>query len=307
MVFTNKIKRQIAEIKKCTFLDPTIDIVFKRLFSVNRILIHFLNAILHLPDKDRIVFVQPQKKVSVKLSTALGSEEVRFDIHAKLNNGDVIDLEMQRAGHSDFLDRIELYASQLTINSKISFDKARTDKERVSHPYLMPRTYSVWLCNFNVPFCKTYREELGVYRRSDIGKRGSSAIYDKKRYIIIDLTKYKSCANPQEAEWLYFFTHVATAKAMPATKDGVIADAYARLKVKSNSEEFISEVAYAMVTKAEILTRLNDARVEGHKEGRKEVACQMLSMNFPIESIIKICRLPKKEILALKRGLLPTS
>ncbi|MCQ2100495.1 MAG: Rpn family recombination-promoting nuclease/putative transposase [Fibrobacter sp.] len=96
-------------------------------------------------------------------TSAIDVEEVRFDVHAKLNNHEFADLEMQRASHEDFAERVELYADQLSIESKIHFDNQRTETEKEDHPYLMPTTYSVWICNFPVSFCKSYREELGIF------------------------------------------------------------------------------------------------------------------------------------------------
>ena len=259
----------LKRIKSQVFLDPTLDIVFKYLFSVEATLIHFLNAILHLPDEVTIVSVRPQDKVTVKLTSSFGDEEVRFDLHAKLNNGKYLDLEMQRAGHSDFLDRIVLYASQLAVNSKICFDGERTTAEKREHPYLMPQTYSVWLCNFDVPFCKSYREELGLYRRSDLGNADATTIYDKKSYIVIDLTKFTPTNGTAEAEWLTLFKSSAKAKDAPETSDKTIADAYSRLRVDKTSENFLSEIAQDMVTNAEISTRLNDAAVAATAKERE--------------------------------------
>lgn len=158
----------------------------------------------------------------------------------------------------------------------------------------MPQTYSVWLCNFNVPFCKTFREELGLFRYSDIGKEGAIATYNKKKYIIVDLTKYKSGGHPQEAEWLYLFTHVANAKAEPATTDAIIADAYNRLKVTETSEEFIKEIAHFMVTKEEILTRINDARVSG----ARKIAKKLLDMGMPMGKVLEITDITEEEFLS---------
>ena len=269
MNYKEKIEQMLERIKSQVFLDPTLDIVFKYLFSVEATLIHFLNAILHLPDEVKIVSVRPQNKVTVKLTSSFGEEEVRFDLHAKLNNGKYLDLEMQRAGHSDFLDRIVLYASQLAVNSKICFDSERTTAEKREHPYLMPQTYSVWLCNFDVPFCKSYREELGLYRRSDLGNADATTVYDKKNYIIIDLTKFKPTNGTAEAEWLTLFKSSAKAKEAPETSDKTITDAYSRLRVDKTSENFLSEIAQDMVTNAEISTRLNDAVVAATAKERE--------------------------------------
>ncbi len=282
MNYNEKIEQMLKRIKSHVFLDPTLDIVFKYLFSVEATLIHFLNAILHLPDEVKIVSVRPQNKVTVKLTSSFGDEEVRFDLHAKLNNGKYLDLEVQRAGHSDFLDRIVLYASQLAVNSKICFDSERTTAEKREHPYLMPQTYSVWLCNFDVPFCKSYREELGLYRRSDLGNADATTVYDKKNYIIIDLTKFKPTNGTAEAEWLTLFKSSAKAKDAPETSDKTIADAYSRLRVDKTSENFLSEIAQDMVTNAEISTRLNDAVVAAtakeRERSQKIIAEQALAL-----------------------------
>ena len=51
------IHEKIAELKKHTFFDPTYDPVFKRIFKKKKNLIHFLNAILRLKGKRKIVSV----------------------------------------------------------------------------------------------------------------------------------------------------------------------------------------------------------------------------------------------------------
>lgn len=186
--FEEKVKKQVEIIKQHAFLDPTRDKVFKEIFSKDVTLIHFLNAILHLPEERKIVSIERKKPAST-LTSAIDVEEVRFDVHAKLNNDEFVDLEMQRASHEDFTDRVELYADQLSIESKIHFDSQRTETEKEDHPYLMPATYSVWICNFPVSFCKSYREELGLFRFSSIGDPDALPVYDKKRYIVVDLCK----------------------------------------------------------------------------------------------------------------------
>jgi|GEM_PF-5084569 len=89
--------------------------VFKKIFSKDVTLIHFLNAVLR-PTEDRKIISIVRKKPASSLTSAIDTEEVRFDVHARLNNGTFVDLEMQRAWHEDFAD----------------------------HPYLMPCTYSVY-------------------------------------------------------------------------------------------------------------------------------------------------------------------
>ncbi len=266
-----QIEKQIRLLRQRTFFDPTLDRVFKKIFSKDVTLIHFLNAMLRFEGERKIVSIA-RRKPSVRLSAKIGSEEVRFDLHARLGNGEYIDLEMQRAYHDDLFDRMELYAAQLAINSKIDFDNERTCEEKEERPYQMPRTYAVWLCSFDVPFCNGYREEIGLFRFSDIGDEKARAIYDKKRYIIVDLTKYREERKPTgpEAEWLELFTKMATATKCPDNVDSVIADVYRRLAIAESTETFIAEVAENMMTETDIKMYIAAAKRKGLEEGRAE-------------------------------------
>ena len=271
-----RVQQQIAKLKKRIFFDPTYDVVFKKLFSRDETLIHFLNTVLRLRGRNRIRSIV-RRKPAIILTSKIGREEVRFDIHAKLGSGKFIDMEMQRASHDDFLCRVDLYASQLAINSKMEFDKSRSARERKEHPYRMPQTYSIWICNFRVSFCRSYREELGLFRIGDAGKPGTLPVYDKKRYIVYDLTRYKSSGkNTAEDLWMDVFTQMAKAQKAPRTGDKVIADVYRQMKVRESPEYFVTEVATGMVTQAEISTRLGSARRAGRRsgllQGRKESA-----------------------------------
>ena len=54
----------------------------------------------------------------------------------------------------------------------------------------MPTAYSIWICNFPVPFCRDFHEQQALFRNSDVINPLPLTIYPKKKYIIIDLTKY---------------------------------------------------------------------------------------------------------------------
>lgn len=260
--------QQEAILRKQTFFDPTYDPVFKKIFEKKATLIHFLNAILHFEKGREISRIETLKK-NVKLSKAKeGDESVCFDVHACTTDGSFIDIEMQRAEHEDFRDRVDLYSSLLAINAKITMDKDSTTEQQADHPYLMPNVYSIWLCNFDVDFCNSYREELGVFRFSDLGCPNALPIFPKKRYIIVDITKFvPGKGNTLERQWIELFKLMPTAKRIPANIDSVLKDVYERLQVKNSPKRFIAKVAKDMVDKREISTRLGTARREGIAEG----------------------------------------
>ena len=143
----------------------------------------------------------------------------------------------------------------------------------------MPNVYSIWLCNFDVDFCNSYREELGVFRFSDLGCPNALPIFPKKRYIIVDITKFvPGKGNTLERQWIELFKLMPTAKRIPANIDSVLKDVYERLQVKNSPKRFIAKVAKDMVDKREISTRLGTARREGAEQERKKFEAEKQKM-----------------------------
>lgn len=262
------IRRAEAKLRKQIFFDPTYDIVFKKIFEKMQTLVHFLNAILHLKGANRFVYAAPIKP-TINLSTPAKKQKIaRFDVHARTENGQFIDIEMQRASHEDFLERIELYSTLLTVNAKITMDSDMSPQERANHPYRMPTVYSIWICNFNVDFCNSYHEEFSLFRHSDLKKPNPLPIYPKKRYIIVDLTKFvPKKNNSPENKWIRLFKTASKARRAPKVNDSVLDDVYERLKISNATSKFIKKVATDMVTKEEISTRMGTARREGEAIG----------------------------------------
>ena len=265
------IRKREAKLRKQTFFDPTYDLVFKKIFAKMKTLIHFLNAVLRLEGDRRLVYAKFLGS-TINLSRIDKKRKInRFDIHACTADGYFVDVEMQRVGHEDFLDRVELYSAMLTINSKIHMNSELTEDQRKYHPYRMPTVYSIWICNFEVDFCSSYHEEIALYRSSDLGKREALPVYPKKKYIIIDLTKYvPQKDNSPENEWLKLFKMMPQAKRTPKGLDGVMSDVYERMKIKNATSKFIKKVATYM-DKEEIWTRLGTARREGEANGIAKV------------------------------------
>ena len=262
------IQEKKAELKNQVFFDPTMDPTFKRIFKKIANLIHFLNAILRLDGDQKIVHVE-RLKPTVRLATpAKKPKIVRFDIHARTANGEYIDVEMQRAAQEDFLDRIELYSAMLSVNAKIAQINNATKNQLKSHPYLMPKVYSIWICCFDVEFCNNYREDFALYRASDVGKSGALPVYPKKRYIIIDLTKYvpKNDDSP-ENEWIKLFKTMRFAKRAPKCKDEIIAEVYECMRISNSTDLFITKVAKSMIDRDEYNACMSYASRVGHEKG----------------------------------------
>ncbi len=263
----DKIKEE-ANLRKQTFFDITYDPVLKKVFQKKSTLVHFLNTFLRLENDNRITQVE-QLKRKVRLYDANGGFSTGgFDIHARTADGCFVDIEVQRLEHDDFLDRVEFYGSLLSIKSKITMDSEASKRLLKEHPYLMPTVYSIWLCNFKVPFCNDYREDLGLFRFSDLGNMHALPIYAKKRYIVIDITRYvPSSGNDLEHQWLEIFKLAAKKSRIPRNVAEEIRDVYERLMVNGSTEDFLRKVVNSMTDKKEYWACLSTARRKGEAEG----------------------------------------
>lgn len=105
-------------------------------------------------------------------------------------------------------------------------------------------------------FCNSYYEEISLFRHSDLEKPHPLPVYPKKRYIIVDLTKFvPKKDNSPENEWISLFKNASKARRVPKVNDRVLDDVYERLKISNATSKFIKKVATDMVTKEESHTR----------------------------------------------------
>lgn len=283
---------QEAELSKQTFYDPTLAPVSKKIFEKKSTLVNFLNTFLRLDNDSKITQIE-QIKRTVKLDKAKKGDAIaRFDIHARTADDRFVDVEMQCVDDEDFLDRIELYGTLLALNAKITMDSEASKEQLKDHPYLMPAVYSIWLCNFEVPFCKGYREDLGLFRYSDLGDKRALPIYAKKRYIIIDITRFKPTeGNELEQQWLEIFKNAPKAKHIPANIADEIRDVYERLLVKNSTRDFLKKVENSMTDKREYSAGLATARRRGEAEGfAKGEARGLKKGNARVSKVVKYLR-----------------
>ena len=101
-----------------------------------------------------------------------------------------------------------------------------------------------------------------------MGKTGALPIYPKKRYIVVDLTKYVPKKDGSaESRWLNLFKTMPYAKRTPKCKDEVIAEIYECMRIDKSTDEFITEVATNMIDRDEYNAGMSYARRTGFEEG----------------------------------------
>ena len=119
-------RKEIPEILRGKrYLDPSYDPAFYALLDDEEALADFINSLLHLEDGRKIksmkyTFNQPL------ILRAPEAKEIKFDIHAWTEDNRCMDIEIQRASHPFFTDRVLLYGAYLTIDGKIKMDKSAT-------------------------------------------------------------------------------------------------------------------------------------------------------------------------------------
>lgn len=316
------IQQTYEEIKKRTYLDPLYDAAFKAFLSDEQALISFLNGVFKLEGDSRITAVTIKNtEVNILFPQV---KTFRLDIRATTSTGFCINVEMQKAKHSRFIERILLQHSAFMLQSKHEWDQeffkepARelTDEERTQRydlRYEFPPTFAIWICDFHLEKQSGYRGTWAIRNEQGL------TLSEKVKYILYDLTQFskkREEIKTTEDRWLYLLKNAGSSDDLPDFDDSVIAKAIKRLLVGTASEKLLKEQAKNMVMTEEELDYLASlkvrARAEGKAEGRaegiteganskaRETAAKMLAKGKPIDEIAEFTGLAESEILAIK-------
>ena len=306
-------EKTYEEIKKSTYLNPLFDPGFKAFLGEEQRLKSFLNGVFHLESEHKIESVSIKNiEINIIFPT---TKTFRLDIRATTADGRNIDIEMQKAKPTHFVERVLLQHSAFLLQSKYEQDKDfldnfpenPTDKERHERDdrfYKIPQTIAIWICDFHIENQDGYRGSWMVKNEKGL------TVTDKIEYIMYDLTQFsipKENIRTDEERWLYLLKAAGASDNLPDFDNRVIANAIKRLLVKNASEKLLREQAKNMVMTEEELDYLASLRVRAHDEGRNDeriaVALDMLADNEPIEKIVKYSHLPESKVLELKMSL----
>lgn len=274
-------KREIPEIfEGVKYLDPKYEPAFRELFDDKVILTDFLNTILHLEEGGKIDNIE-FKFESKALFKIPERREVTLDIFAHTEDNRFLDIEMQRAGHPFFIDRVFYYSAFLTIKGKQQYAKSADfkklrEEEQLKRRYELPETISIWICNFHPrENCTEYRDEWAIYSKSDVECISKSdhplPITDKIKYILIDLpnfVKYCNKTDSREMRWLYLLANAGGKEDMPDMCDDILNQAMERISVDTASESLLKTQEHSMIAQDEIICRLAEGKLQGIEEGR---------------------------------------
>lgn len=274
-------KREIPEIfEGVKYLDPKYEPAFRELFDDKVTLTDFLNTILHLKEGGRIdnLEFKFENKIQFKIPERRATT---LDIFAHTEDNRFLDIEMQRAGHPFFIDRVFYYSAFLAIKGKQQYAKSADfkklrEEEQLKRRYELPETISIWICNFHPrEKCTEYRDEWAIFSKADIEKnRGGEAplpVTNKIKYILLDLpnfVKYCNKTDSREMRWLYLLANAGGKEDLPDMEDDILNQAIGRISVDSASENLLKTQEHSMIAQDEIICRLAEGKLQGIEEGR---------------------------------------
>ena len=269
-------QKTYEEIKKRTYLDPLYDAAFKAFLNNEQALISFLNGVFRFEGENRITSVTIKNTEINIIFPQI--KTCRLDIRATTSNGYSINVEMQKAKHSRFIERILLQHSAFMLQSKYEWDqeflkqptKDLTDEERSRREasrYEIPPTFAIWVCDFPLEKQDEYRGTWAIRNEKGL------TITEKVKYILYDLTRFNKTLDDvqtDEDRWLYLLKNAGSSNELPDFDDDVIAQAIKRLLVKTASETLLKEQAKNMVLTEEELDYLASLKVRARAEGKEE-------------------------------------
>lgn len=269
-------ERILEEIKTRTYLDPLYDVAFKVFLGDPDALKSFLNGVFRLEGENRItsVTVKPTE-INIVFPRV---KSFRLDIRAVTSNGFCINVEMQKARHSRFVERVLLQHSAFMLQSKYEWNQdffsrppeGLSDEERAKREisrYEIPPTYAIWVCDFPMENQDEYRGTWAIRNEKGL------TMTDKVKYILYDLTRFTKSFDElenDEERWLYLLKHMGKSETLPDFHDDIIDRAIGRLLVKNASDKLLKEQAANMVMTEEELDYLASLKVRAREEGRAE-------------------------------------
>ena len=124
-----------------------------------------------------------------------------LDAFATTGSKRFLNIEMQKADHSFFIDRTILYKAFLIIKGKHEMEKteefkALTKEEKEYRRYEIPETISIWICDFELSHrMENYIDEWAIYSKEMLNSGTVETIFPKNKYIIVSLPKFNKTAD----------------------------------------------------------------------------------------------------------------
>ncbi len=285
--------------KISTLLDPTLDLVFKKIFTADAgILVDLINSVLRLSD-DRQILTAEVKNPDI-FPDEIKQKYIILDIHAADESGCQYDIEMQVRKYDFYSKRAFYYLSRLYSGQLESGEDFGELKPVIGIHFL---DYYEFPEHEDFRFCF----ELRDFRYPELRLTDDIALY------IFELRKFEKkrkaglISGDDVSDWLYFFKHAYEEgdKAMRTHyKNPAIHKAFNILETLSADDQVrrLAEIRERAL-KNEI-SELAAARREGRKENAKSNAANLLKMGvLTLEQIAEATGLSEKDVSGIQKNL----
>ena len=285
------------------FLDPKNDVAFRRIFGSEKnkdILIHFINDVLELKERDRIKEVTFLS--TIQEPEIASKKQSVVDVLCKDENGVQLIIEMQVSPQEGFEKRAQYYAAKAYSRQ---LNKGKEEGAR----YIDLKAVIFIAISDNIIF-----KDKIFYKSDHIILDKESYAHDLKdfSFTFIELPKFKitdiNLLTNIIEKWCYFFKNANKTSEADLRKligsDDVIERAYEELNQFNWTEEelltYEQETKRIMDNKAAEEYMLKQAEEKGKAEGKAELIKMMISNGQSVETIAQITGLSAEEVTKLK-------
>ena len=268
------------------------DIIFKAFFarSGNEIfLIDFLEALL----KIKIEKIKIKEEVNLE-QLSVEEKGGRLDLQATLNDGIIVNIELQMNNNFNIEERTTLYSSK--VNSRDA--KKGTDYSEIN------KVIMINILGYNLLDVEEYISETVIV----LDKHRDYEVLKGIKWYFIELPKFRkknTDMNDKIDQWICFIDDSNKEAVKMAEKNNVVlkkarkelnyltGDAAVRRMAELREKWEMDEIA--VKKNAERIGR-KEGNVEGRMAEKKETARKLLLKNMKIEEIIEITGLTEEEI-----------
>lgn len=264
------------------------DIMFKAFFSRKgneEFLIDFLKALLKIDIKE----IKIQEEVNLeKLSKK--EKGGRLDLQAKLDNGTIVNIEMQLRNEHNIEERTTYYSSKV-----IARETERGTKYKDIKQVIMINILDYEMLGFD-----EYISETAVV----LDKHREYEVLKQIKWYFIELPKFRK-QNPDMNEkinqWLAFIDDYDRGLVqMAEKKNETLKKARLQISYLTGDEEAKRMQWLEEKWEMDRASEVGYAKEEGKKENQINTAKELLKMNMKLEDIITVTKLTKEEIEKIK-------
>ena len=259
------------------------DIIFTAFFARKgneEFLIDFLQSILKIEIKK----IKIREEVNLE-KLSVGEKGGRLDIQAELNEGTIVNIEMQMKNLHNIENRTTLYGAKV-----LAREEARGKNYNDIKNVIM-----INILNYELTEFEEYVSETVV-----LDKHREYEIIKGMKWYFIELPKFRK-AHPNMDEklnqWLAFIDDNDRGKIkMAEKKNKTLEKARKEMTYLTGDEEIRRLAELREKWEMDWNSSMDYSKKEGKKEGKKEDAKKMKEEKIPIETIMRITGLTKEEI-----------